>query len=451
MAISLATSFLLVACTQTNLTGTYGAQTNPTGLVNLQPVTQTTNTQVQTAFGLMNLGQVINIDGNYYYAAANGLLPVVQDMAVSPQVSYPNFQSEMGSRRENTIRPKPRSTSANANASRNFRSFQKTKPKNKIIAKKSAKPNRSASASGEPQFVMLAFDGSRSLDMWRDTRSFARNHNIDFTYFVSGVYFLNEANKKKYKGPGYKAGVSHIGWASNGAEVGQRLEQLNAAVDEGHEIASHGNGHFNGSKWSQSQWRSEVRQFHSIMNNAYSNNGLPEPQGWRNKVKTRMFKGFRAPLLGVSSGMRPVLREFGYTYDTSKTANQSYWPKKIGGVYNFPLGHVKTAHSGVHTLSMDYNFYVAQSKGRPMPSKAKAFENEMYETYMSYFRNNYKGNRAPVHIGHHFSLWNKGAYWKAMKRFAREVCGKPDVRCTTYSELKQYMDYRQSNGAVASR
>jgi len=66
----------------------------------------------------------------------------------------------------------------------------------------------------------------------------------------------------------------------------------------------------------------------------------------------------------------------------------------------------------------------------------------MLETYLQYFESNYNGNRAPVHIGHHFSLWNGGAYWEAMQEFALAVCGRPEVKCVTYTELADFVDTR---------
>jgi hypothetical protein len=66
----------------------------------------------------------------------------------------------------------------------------------------------------------------------------------------------------------------------------------------------------------------------------------------------------------------------------------------------------------------------------------------MIDTYRKYFADNYYGNRAPVHIGHHFSKWNGGAYWNAMKTFAKEVCAKPEVKCVTYKELAAFLETR---------
>ena len=64
----------------------------------------------------------------------------------------------------------------------------------------------------------------------------------------------------------------------------------------------------------------------------------------------------------------------------------------------------------------------------------------MLDSYLNYFRANYTGNRAPIHIGHHFTDYQNGAYRDALKIFARAVCGLPEVRCVTYKTLADFMD-----------
>ena len=128
----------------------------------------------------------------------------------------------------------------------------------------------------------------------------------------------------------------------------------------------------------------------------------------------------------------------------------NYWPaKNADGQWNFPLAEVVIAGTGKRTLSMDYNFYYAQSNAKPNPAQAELFEKQMYDTYMNYFLKNYNGNRAPVSIGHHFSQWNGGAYWRAMKHVAETVCGLPEVRCGTYIELANFMDATDGNTRAA--
>src|SRR5262249_36738382 len=92
------------------------------------------------------------------------------------------------------------------------------------------------------------------------------------------------------------------------------------------------------------------------------------------------------------------------------------------------------------TLSMDYNFFVAQSHGVVDPRRADVHRAQMLTTYLDYFRASYTGNRAPLNIGHHFEAYQGGVYNEALKDFARQVCGLPEVKCATYSELADYMD-----------
>ena len=40
----------------------------------------------------------------------------------------------------------------------------------------------------------------------------------------------------------------------------------------------------------------------------------------------------------------------------------------------------------------------------------------------------------PLQLGFHFVLMNGGAYWRALERFAEEVCAKPDVACISYRD-----------------
>jgi hypothetical protein len=109
-------------------------------------------------------------------------------------------------------------------------------------------------------------------------------------------------------------------------------------------------------------------------------------------------------------------------------------------VWRFNLASLRIAGSGKHTLSMDYNFLVAQSGVTGNPRLQMQYRDEMLRTYLSYFRANYTGNRAPVHIGHHFSPMQGGAYTEALKDFIRKVCGLPEVRCVTYGALADFLD-----------
>ena len=64
---------------------------------------------------------------------------------------------------------------------------------------------------------------------------------------------------------------------------------------------------------------------------------------------------------------------------------------------------------------MDYNFLVAQSGVGAIAALREAFRRQMLDTYLDYFSANYTGNRAPLHIGHHFTDYQSGAYREALK------------------------------------
>jgi peptidoglycan/xylan/chitin deacetylase (PgdA/CDA1 family) len=293
-----------------------------------------------------------------------------------------------------------------------------------------------------PQFVCLAFDGSNEPEFWQATRKFAASAGVRFTYFISGVYFLLTADKNDYIDPAGKPGKSNIGFGGTLDMMKQRLEQVRLAMKEGHEIGSHAIGHFDGAKYTFEQWDKEFAQFTGVLSNVWQRyNKTAEPAGWKNYF-AKEVSGFRAPYLAVGDqkALRQTFKKHGIDYDTSLTSTLGYWPRQIGGVWNFPLASINIAGTSKSNLSMDYNFFVAQSGGKDGPKeKFKEYEDQMVQSYVNYFNRSYFGNRAPVHIGHHFSQMNGGAYWKAMQRFARHVRAKPDVICGTYKELMSFV------------
>ena len=99
------------------------------------------------------------------------------------------------------------------------------------------------------------------------------------------------------------------------------------------------------------------------------------------------------------------------------------------------LPRIKVSGLNRTVLSMDYNFLVAHSRGVADPRRSTQFRDQMLQSYLDYFRTNYTGNRAPLHIGHHFSGYQSGAYNAALKEFARMVCALPEVRCVSYTAL----------------
>ncbi len=298
-----------------------------------------------------------------------------------------------------------------------------------------------------PQFVVLAFDGSKSLTMWKETLDFSKemeekNTPVHFTYFVNGVYFLTDASAGKYKGPGHASGTSAIGFSESNSSIEQRVAYVNRAKHEGHEIGSHANGHWNGQSWTRDEWVEELEQLPKLLGNVAENNPGVDPE-LSIDVKKKDLVGFRAPELGLSKNLYDVLSRLGFRYDASQVVPQNTWPWKDElGTWHFPLSTMRVGDSW--TISMDYNFYILQTQAIDRAQKGtELYEhlfNDSLQAYEKYFSNNYYGNRAPVYMGNHFSKWNDGLYWEVMKAFAREVCGKPEVKCVTYKDLANFMD-----------
>ena len=352
------------------------------------------------------------------------------------------------------------------------------------------------SKKAPPQYVHLAFDGSKSLFMWEHTVDKAQelskivqetnpsSPGVRFTYFINTPYFMMSENRMAYTEPTKGTGKICISWGEEPTDLMgnnerwrtqersvdtkisdparrllRRMELMNRAFEEGHELASHANSHCKGDGWSPAQWMSEMDQFYKILFNYTSLNKLgkylvteEDKAKYLPRFTKEDIRGFRAPELGVAPGMWPALKKHGITFDTSLDDILGAWPRKKKdangedmGIWLFPLTNiliVSDVRPGKSNLSMDYNFYVSQTGGAPSADAEvqKRIEEEMYQSYLKYFAFSYLGNRAPIHIGHHFSRWNEGAYWRAFQRVATKICGLPDVRCVPYSNLASYLD-----------
>ena len=300
---------------------------------------------------------------------------------------------------------------------------------------------------GKPyQYVVFAFDGSRSLAEWRETLDFAKTMNasgtlIHFTYFINAIYLLPEAHKSIYRPPHNPRGTSLIGYGSTTKEIGERVALINEAYQSGHEIGSHGVGHIPGYKWSADDWKSELTQFNMILDR--SRNGIDTDVPLA--VPGNAIQGFRAPDLVANVSLDTALDELRYAYDASRVSKTGVWPRKARQHWELPLASIP--YDGKHKiLSMDYNFYVADSRAKDVLKKGTDLwqqeHDEMLAAYMNYFNSSYNSTRTPIFIGHHFSDWNDGLYWEVMQEAAKATCSKPAVRCATYQETILYLNAR---------
>jgi hypothetical protein len=200
--------------------------------------------------------------------------------------------------------------------------------------------------------------------------------------------------------------------------------------------------------WSVGDWDKEFRSWSEIASKVGPNNALADV---KLDFSPKDVIGFRAPYLAKGAGLYGALRSNGFRYDTSGTGHADAWPEKIDGIWRFNLAMLKVRGRGRNTLSMDYNLFMAQLRAKADPRRVEAAREQTLQTYLAYFKTNYTGNRAPLHIGHHFEPLQHNAYNEALKSFARAVCGLPEVRCGTYAKLADVMDGQISETLTAYR
>jgi peptidoglycan/xylan/chitin deacetylase (PgdA/CDA1 family) len=285
-----------------------------------------------------------------------------------------------------------------------------------------------------PQYVIISFDGAHDIAQWKRSRALAKRTGAHFTYFLSCVFLLSKGTRNEYGAPGKKAGGSQVGFAQTKQEVAERLGEIRLAAAEGHEIASHACGHFDGITWSKADWLAEFASFKRIMTQAYAINGIEgEPESWRDFAGSAV-SGFRAPYLSTSAALYDALKSAGFRYDASGISKGPVEPHVEAGVERFSLPQIPEGPAARRVIAMDYNLFVRHSGGFERPNEAAAFQTRSYEAFKAAFDAQISGERVALQLGFHFTLMNDGAYWKALEQFAGEVCVRADVVCTSYAD-----------------
>jgi peptidoglycan/xylan/chitin deacetylase (PgdA/CDA1 family) len=175
--------------------------------------------------------------------------------------------------------------------------------------------------------VVASFDGGKALDRWQNILDFADKNGVKFTFFISGVYFLPDDEKSAYLYPldPAKKGVSDIGFGGTPQDVAARKQFVLTAIKKGHDIQTHLNGHFDGTRWPEEAWRREFKEFNALVN------FVSEP-----------VRHVRFPLLAMSPKVFPVLAEQGIRSITSVVESDYENFNRItvpaaGGHYSFYL------------------------------------------------------------------------------------------------------------------
>lgn len=296
-----------------------------------------------------------------------------------------------------------------------------------------------------PQFVVMSFDNCTQIDRFKELKVFLDrmeqlHKSIHFTFFVSGTNFLSDVNSSLYQGPYHKAGEAEIPFGGTKIDLQERIKLINQLYFKGNEFASHGVGHFDGSQWTLLDWQKEFITYKHLFNKINDNNKID--QQYKFAFAYNDVVGFRAPYLAVNASLYTVLKSQDYLYDASGISNPTDWPTKKNGLWQFNLVRLKIIDTTIKTISMDYNFYMAQSNAKEDHDKIhqEIYRKQMLETYLYYFYSNYHGNRAPLFIGHHFTNFQNGIYNQALLEFAERVCGLPEVHCVSFKELAIFMD-----------
>jgi len=289
-----------------------------------------------------------------------------------------------------------------------------------------------------PLFVVVSFDGAGDLALWSHWRAVAKQVNARMTFFLSGPYpyLYPGSHRADYKPPYRKPGSSDIGWGDSANVLG-RTTMLRQAIAEGHEIGTHGNGHFCGAtgvgRWTTAQWTAELSAFDRMVRTGPT---LAAGRTVAPPFDPATVKGMRTPCL---EGNRPAYRramvQRGMLYDASAPGYIA-WPKRVDGVWDFPLQSVTLAGTGKRTLTMDYNLWYSQTGAKRAPvAQAPAFKAQVLATYRQALATSRATGNPPLFLGNHFNRWNNSVYSDALTAFVLETCKQPDVRCVSNREL----------------
>ncbi|TPI73328.1 polysaccharide deacetylase family protein [Mesorhizobium sp. B2-8-9] len=310
-----------------------------------------------------------------------------------------------------------------------------------------ADPPRSPTVWPAKQVVLVSFDAAREISQWQRSRALAKRTGAHFTYFLSCVFLVSPETRLHYAGPGKAAGKSNVGFGASKQDVADRLEQVQLAAAEGHDIGSHACGHFDGKDWSKADWLAEFASARRIFENAYAINGIQEPASWRDFAR-HTVTGFRAPYLATDKALYEALPEAGFEYDASGVSSGPVVPPTLNDITRFALPLIPEGDKAKPVVAMDYNLYVRHSGGTEKPAMADAFTERAYQAFRAAFEAQYNGKRLPLELGFHFTLMNDGAYWNALERFAGEVCVMPQVECISFRDYLARQRPGQAQAAV---
>jgi len=213
-------------------------------------------------------------------------------------------------------------------------------------------------------------------------------------------------------------------YADDAASLRQKIANIRRLAELGVEMASHGVRHQHGAQLDEAAWRREIEDVLRIA----ELHDIPRP------------RGFRAPFLETNEPFFTALGEHGFTYDVSQVGGLS-WPERHPrtGVWQFTVPSVTIPGRRGAVLFYDENTQnvlrrEAADRGLTGADARRWVDDTFYEAGLRAFRQRYHGARAPFVVGGHNRMR------AATVRLLREVCGRPHVRCATFSEAVRYLE-----------
>ena len=310
-----------------------------------------------------------------------------------------------------------------------------------------------------PQFVVISWDGAGETPREKGVSRFrtaADESDAHMTFFLSGPFLATgEEVAETYRPPMHPKGMQHIR-PRTAQMVRDTTRELAAAIEAGHELGTHYNGHFcgpqGGADWSVAQWHQEMDEWYRFVERWEGKTplkgGTALPKGIARKVQ-----GGRTPCLEGPENAQKAAAEDGWTYDSS-TVGAVTWPEKANGVWNFPIPSVQVHGSDAmgrrSVLAMDYNWLSAFNTWAPEVPKAERGR-VMEKTYEHELEQALEGNRAPLVLGNHLAAWDDGTYLDAMERFTRTQCPREEVHCVSFAELVEFLDAQDPQRLAAWR
>ena len=163
-----------------------------------------------------------------------------------------------------------------------------------------------------------------------------------------------------------------------------------------------------------------------------------EPNLKHPSLKPYLIKGFRAPYLAANNALYDALAERGYQYDTSQSAGPGppFFVKPSEGKAKI-LELALILYPGAAAIPMDYNY-----------AKLEASRETMTRDYRAAILGSVAHGNQPWNVGHHFAMWNDGAYLGVLQETVDWVLGgclddAGTARCRD-AELKSFRELTAS-------